>query len=89
MIELHLANTPRLALYANAVANLVDGEFRQTADPDRITVLVPTACTIRRDDLVPVTGRRPDDQVWAALAAPPVRGRQVAADAIRISLETA
>ena len=87
MIELHLANTPRLALYANAVANLADGEFLQTADPDRVSLLLPAAVVIMRDDLTPVTGRRPDDQVWAALAAPPVRGRQLAADATRISLE--
>jgi hypothetical protein len=87
MIELHLANTPRLALYANAVANLADGEFLQTRAPDRIAVLLPGAVTIARDQLTPVTGRPPDDDVWAALAAPPVAGRQLAADATRIRLD--
>jgi hypothetical protein len=87
MIELQLPNTPRLALYANAVANLADGEFRQLRDPDRIVVHLPGAITIARDRLVPVTGRPPDDEVWAALTAPPTVGRQVAADATRISLD--
>jgi len=88
MIELHLANTPRLALYANAVANLADGEFLQRGEPNLIVVLLPGAVTIARDQLAPVAGRPPDDAVWAALAAPPVRGRQLSADAARIRLDT-
>ena len=88
MIELHLPNTPRLALYANAVANLADGEFLQLRAPDRILVQLPRAVTIARDQLTPVTGHPPDDEVWAALAAPPVGGRQLAADATRISFDT-
>jgi len=89
MIELHLPNTPRLALYANAVANLADGEFRQLRGPDRIVLWLPAAVTIARDRLAPVTGRPPDDEVWAALSAPPVVGRQLAADAVRIVLDLA
>lgn len=87
MVILRLPNSPRMALYANAVANLVDGEFRQRHDTTSIEIVLDGPATVRRADLLPVSGRNPEPEVWAALCSSPIQGHLVDADSEVVRFE--
>lgn len=80
MPTLRLPNSPALAVLANAVANLADGEFRQVGEHGWIDIEFDGRLRLERSALLPASGREPDDEAWALLCQPPIVGRQVHVD---------
>lgn len=77
---LRLPNSPMMALLANAIANLADGEFRQFGPAGLIEIEFEGKLRLERSDLLPVTGTEPADETWQLITEAVARGTRVAWD---------